>query len=134
MFASLIAAFVARLVVHPLDTLKTRLQYKKSQLSTASYLFTLIYTEGFFPLYYGITVTIALSCPGLAVYLTIYDCTSSALHQLNDLQQSSILVSGISAVVAEMISGLIWTPMVFNYANCTGNCEISTASHEYHFN
>jgi len=72
--ASTLAAISARLITHPLDTIKTRVQVgtHKSH-AIRSTLQTILKTDGIRGLYRGLGVSIAFSVPALGVYLYTYD-------------------------------------------------------------
>jgi hypothetical protein len=105
--ASCVASLVARLVVHPLDSIKTLLQ-SKSKLRGLK---TRLRLKGFFSLYDGLPVTLLFALPGMAVYLYLYDWTTAYLLQSLDWPVGSFGSAIVGACVAELVSGLIWTPM-----------------------
>ncbi|KAI8802738.1 mitochondrial carrier domain-containing protein [Cladochytrium replicatum] len=114
------AALVTRCITHPLDTLKTILQadasssasthcrHRPSLIQTAS---SILRTEGIRALYRGISVSVAFSVPAMSTYLTSYDVMKATLGHWLPGGEESALVHGASAVVAEGLSGLFWTPM-----------------------
>ncbi len=94
---SLIASFFTRLLTHPLDTIKTNIQTGSKKAIRWN------------KLYQGLPVALCCSVPAVAVYLSAYDLTKESLGH-----QDSILVHAASAIVAEISSGIFWTPMVHN--------------------
>ncbi|KAI8903059.1 mitochondrial carrier domain-containing protein [Gorgonomyces haynaldii] len=108
--ASAIASLISRLLTHPIDTVKTRLQVMEERSSFWSVLKDLVQKESFFALYQGIGITLLFSVPGLCVYLGIYELLSDFFVS-NGFERQSLVSSSISAAVAELLSGLFWTPM-----------------------
>ncbi|KAG0044946.1 hypothetical protein BGZ83_009770 [Gryganskiella cystojenkinii] len=107
--ASSAAALCSRLCTHPLDTLKTRIQVSNTRQPLLSTLGSLVKTGG---LYRGLPIALTLSVPGLSVYLTAYDLTKEHLaRKFSFLGTDTVLNHLSSAVVAEVSSGLFWTPM-----------------------
>ncbi|KAJ3091070.1 hypothetical protein HK102_001796 [Quaeritorhiza haematococci] len=124
---SSIAAFITRCTTHPLDTLKTRIQYSSaspashetipSQGALRSTLKTTLQTEGVRALYRGLPVALVFSVPGLGFYLASYDyfkaqlAGSRVLEGLGVGGVDSVVVHGLAGACAEGISGAFWTPM-----------------------
>ncbi|GJJ68935.1 hypothetical protein EMPS_01281 [Entomortierella parvispora] len=107
--ASSAAALCSRLCTHPLDTLKTCIQVSNTPQPIHSTLASLVRTGG---LYRGLPIALTLSVPGLSVYLTAYDLTKETLaKKFSFLGTDTVLNHLSSAVVAEVSSGLFWTPM-----------------------
>ncbi|KAJ3063444.1 hypothetical protein HDU98_000767 [Podochytrium sp. JEL0797] len=107
------AAFATRLVVHPLDTLKIRVQNGTTERSR-SVLAVLRNTKHLSSLYNGLSVTLALSVPGLAVYLSTYEVSKYNIGMAlstDGQPQSNVLVHALAGTIAECFSGVIWTPM-----------------------
>ncbi|KAI9342826.1 mitochondrial carrier domain-containing protein [Obelidium mucronatum] len=112
---STIAAFVSRLVVHPLDTIKTRVQNSTSTQSR-SFISVLRNTTQVSSLYNGLSVTLAFSVPGLAVHLSAYELAKQrfglALSSDGGITpKDNVLVHALAATAAECVSGAFWTPM-----------------------
>ncbi|KAF8978530.1 hypothetical protein BGZ46_006370 [Entomortierella lignicola] len=107
--ASSAAAFISRLCTHPLDTLKTRVQASSKPLPLLPTFLDLVKNGG---LYRGLPIALTLSAPGLSVYLTAYDLTKEKIsHQFSFLGKDSVINHLTSAAIAEILSGLFWTPM-----------------------
>lgn len=114
LWASSVSALLARFFVHPMDTLKTRLQadYSLRSRGLRSAALHIYKTEGLKAFYRGLPVTLALSVPALSVYLFIYDCMKSIISDSsNPLTETSPLTHLTSATIAEIFSGLFWTPL-----------------------
>ncbi|KAF9359250.1 hypothetical protein BGX26_012780 [Mortierella sp. AD094] len=109
LLASSMAAFVSRLCTHPLDTLKTRVQASNKPLPLLPTFLDLVRNGG---LYRGLPIALTLSAPGLSVYLTAYDLSKDKFsHHFKYLGKDSVFNHLASAAVAEVLSGLFWTPM-----------------------
>ncbi|KAF9211006.1 hypothetical protein BGZ59_008648 [Podila verticillata] len=107
--ASSAAALCSRLCTHPLDTVKTRVQVANTPQHLFPTFLHLLRTGG---LYRGLPIALTLSVPGLSVYLTTYDVAKNALSkQFPGHLQDSVANHMLSAGVAEVCSGLFWTPM-----------------------
>ncbi|KAJ1651383.1 hypothetical protein IWQ61_008040 [Dispira simplex] len=133
--ASTAAAIISRLCTHPLDTVKTRIQAQPA-LFRGSWLSSVqtIWRQGSFRTFYqGLPVALTFSIPALTTYLVTYDTLKFRLDQLVQqwyqgehcsqsdppvmrwafatLAHNSVVNYGLAATGAEMLSGLIWTPM-----------------------
>lgn len=116
------AGIVGRIVTHPLDTAKARLQ----SLSGASYrgpadvLVKTFRSEGIRGLYRGFPTVIAGGTPGTIIYLCGYDIfkdrLSSALSPFNATKNSkdneeSFVVHFTAGILAETVACLIYVPV-----------------------
>ncbi|KAF9385115.1 hypothetical protein CPB97_005122 [Podila verticillata] len=109
LMASSAAALCSRLCTHPLDTVKTRVQVANTPQHLFPTFLHLLRTGG---LYRGLPIALTLSVPGLSVYLTTYDAAKNAFSkQFPGQLQDSVANHMLSAGVAEVCSGLFWTPM-----------------------
>ncbi|KAF9406686.1 hypothetical protein BGZ94_002989 [Podila epigama] len=110
LLASSAAALCSRLCTHPLDTLKTRVQVANTSQPLFSTFLSLARSGG---LYRGLPIALSLSVPGLSVYLTTYDLAKNTLsrHFPTHLHRDSVSIYLLSAGIAEVASGLFWTPM-----------------------
>ncbi|KAI7822606.1 mitochondrial carrier domain-containing protein [Gamsiella multidivaricata] len=109
LMASSVAALCSRLCTHPLDTLKTRVQVSNAHLPLLPTFLSLLRNGG---LYRGLPIALALSAPGLSVYLTAYDLSKDSISRhFPYLSTDSVVNHMASAVIAEVSSGLFWTPM-----------------------
>ncbi|KAJ3410302.1 hypothetical protein HDV05_003958 [Chytridiales sp. JEL 0842] len=110
--SSCVAAFTTRCITHPLDTIKTRIQH-----SPSSNFLTAIQSAPLRSLYNGLGISLLFSVPALGIYLGSYDACKTRFaeswygHLDRKKGESSMAVHMGSAVVAEALSGLFWTPM-----------------------
>ncbi|KAF9908138.1 hypothetical protein EC991_010158 [Linnemannia zychae] len=109
LLASSTAALCSRLCTHPLDTLKTRIQVSNSSQGLIPTFVELVRTHN---LYRGLPIALALSVPGLSVYLTAYDLAKDRLsRQFDSFGTDTVQNHMMSGMIAEVCSGLFWTPM-----------------------
>jgi solute carrier family 25 S-adenosylmethionine transporter 26 len=66
---------------------------------------------GYQQLYRGLPVSLVLTVPALSVYLATYDMTKDFLTSATSMHKQSAQTFLVAAVVAEVLSGLFWTPM-----------------------
>ncbi|KAI9009316.1 mitochondrial carrier domain-containing protein [Phycomyces nitens] len=123
LLASSIAAIVARVCTHPIDTIKTRLQVappsnvishgawvKEAILQQSSQ--TPLHPKSFLSLYRGLSVTLLFSVPALSVYLSCYESTKTWLdHNTTSMPSDAMMNHVISGAVAELAGGTLFTPM-----------------------
>lgn len=101
LYASL-AALISRTLTHPLDTYKTLSQYSSLRhTSLRQY-------------YKALPISLAFSVPATAMYLSAYDGVKlnfgiSVLKKQLGMDEMGIHV--LSAMAAELSSGVLWTPM-----------------------
>ncbi|KAG0269293.1 hypothetical protein BGZ95_002135 [Linnemannia exigua] len=109
LLASSSAALCSRLCTHPLDTLKTRIQVSNSSQGLIPTFVELVRARS---LYRGLPIALALSVPGLSVYLTTYDIAKHRLsRQFHSFGTDTVQNHMMSGMIAEVCSGLFWTPM-----------------------
>lgn len=115
--AAITASLATRILLHPLDTIKTLIQSKnRKQLKTLSL------TQ----YYRGLAPTLAFSIPALSTYLTSYDWIKSYL------EKDSVTNHAIAATIAEVLSGAFWTPMeVVKSRLQVGKGDAFTSSYSY---
>lgn len=109
LLASSTAALSSRLCTHPLDTVKTRIQVSNSPQGLIPTFVELVRARA---LYRGLPIALALSVPGLSVYLTTYDLAKDRLsRQFESFGTDTVQNHMMSGMIAEVCSGLFWTPM-----------------------
>ncbi|KAF9141198.1 hypothetical protein BG015_001362 [Linnemannia schmuckeri] len=110
LLASSTAALASRLCTHPLDTVKTRIQV--SNAPQQGLIPTFVELVRARALYRGLPIALTLSVPGLSVYLTAYDLAKDQLsRQFGSFGTDTVQNHMISGMIAEVCSGLFWTPM-----------------------
>ncbi|KAJ3165279.1 hypothetical protein HDU88_004364 [Geranomyces variabilis] len=125
------AAIVARTIAHPLDTLKTRIQFAASPSPAPqqphsspaasldptagqirSTIRGILAAESPTALYRGLPVALLFSVPALSVYLGAYDQSKAALAAWGGIgTEDSMGVHAAASCTAEILSGALWTPM-----------------------
>lgn len=117
--SSSIAAAAARLITHPLDTIRLRIQ---TQLNSSPKSLRQIIPTSASELYAGLPVALLFSVPALSIYLSSYEVAkrfwtpifidpnrSSSSPPPSMIEQfPAYMLSGLSA---EIVSGWVWTPM-----------------------
>eukprot|EP01080_Neovahlkampfia_damariscottae_P001930 gene1930-1070_t len=120
--ASSISGITSRIILHPIDTIKARLQVqKKTSAFTALskggnelyksnfHAFQTIHKyEGFKGFYRGLGVAVAFSGPANAVFLGSYDIFKNILS--NQFDKESFFVQFTSGFLAETVSCIFWVP------------------------
>ena len=109
---SFFSTAIARTVFHPIDTLKTRLQFGTTSAKSLFASSASRNAESALgrSLWKGLGVTLALSCPAGAVYLTSYDVLKSTLTKAYPTSNTFLLHSAAGAG-AEGIASILFTPM-----------------------
>ncbi|ORZ16459.1 mitochondrial carrier domain-containing protein [Absidia repens] len=107
LFASSVAALVARLVTHPIDTVKVRIQTSTQKASIRDVLFD----YPFLSLFDGLSVTLWLCVPALSVYLSTYDYVKGLLSTQAGWAFTSPWTHLVSGCMAEVFAGIFFTPM-----------------------
>jgi len=116
--ASFISGGFARLICHPIDTIKAKIQVGTSRIDTENLLKhgilstarQTIKEEGIRGLYRGIGIATLGSAPALCLYFTSYELCKRTLkkHKLIENEGVQYLVAGF---VAETISCIFWVPV-----------------------
>lgn len=118
--ASAVSGCLSRTVVHPLDTIRSRMMVNTSMSSEASFTnvaSTLMRTDGIRGLYRGFGVSVIMQAPAISAFLTTYDWSkakiSSTYSHVNPtlFSASSPMVHLSAALIAETASAVFWVPM-----------------------
>jgi len=123
--ASSIGGLVARGVTYPLDTLKTILQVHTEHapgqgraVPRSAYLaqvqrpvLAAVRKRGLLSLYQGVGIACLLGTPALSIYYTTYDKSKELCCMLLGQEEETTSIHVVSAAMAEIVSGAIWTPM-----------------------
>ena len=111
--SSFISGGFARCIVHPLDTLKAKIQIqqssKQSNLSILHSLTHTIKTEGLQGLYRGLPIALVGSLPATCIYFTTYEISKGFL--MDSLSFSPFIVYFLSGMVAETVSCMFFVPI-----------------------
>jgi Mitochondrial carrier protein len=94
--ASCCAGFVSRVICHPIDTFKARLQARQS--------------TGFSGVYRGLAAALVGGVPATCIYLTSYEASKRHLSTVPYVGDSPFLVYFCSGIVAEAVSCSIFVP------------------------
>ncbi|CAO3649525.1 unnamed protein product [Cunninghamella echinulata] len=106
-FALSVAAIIARLVTHPIDTIKTRLQVSRVNTTIKD----ILRSAPLISLFDGLAITLLLCVPALTVYLSSYDTTKQILSEKLEWDKASAGTYMVAGLVAEALAGIFFTPM-----------------------
>ncbi|KAJ1537271.1 hypothetical protein HK096_010216 [Nowakowskiella sp. JEL0078] len=112
--SSSIAAFVARLLTHPLETVKIRIQsgtIPGHPTNPFGVFFWMIEHEGWLSLFSGLTIALIFSVPALVTYITTYDTLKPYVAEGLGFDIINPLVHLLCGAIAEVVSNIFWTPM-----------------------
>jgi hypothetical protein len=110
MISGLFAGSFAKLITHPLDTIKAKIQVHTTSLQTIrNTVATTISNEGIKGLYKGLPVAVIGSLPASVLYFGTYEWCKK--HLLNNLKSSEFLMYFIGGMVAEAVSCIIYVPV-----------------------
>lgn len=112
LLASAASGCFARVFVHPLDTIRSRLMVNTSNNVTfGGVARELVRTDGINGLYRGFGISVCMQAPAMATFLTSYDWAKEQISKNTSLADTSPLVHLASGLVAEIISAVFWVPM-----------------------
>lgn len=112
LLASAAAGCTARVFVHPMDTIRSRLMVSTSRTDTLLSTFRqILRTDGLHGLYRGFGISIVMQAPAVATYLSTYDWSKVAVAKHLGLSTSAPVNHLASGLVAEVVSGVFWVPM-----------------------
>lgn len=114
--ASFLSGGIARCIVHPLDTLKAKIQVNQGHksaefLSLSKSFYKTIQLEGAKGLYKGLTIAVLGSLPATCLYFTTYELSKSKLTQSNVFGNNQFLVYFWSGIAAETVSCVFFVPI-----------------------
>eukprot|EP01035_Chromulina_nebulosa_P018562 gene18562-24285_t len=104
------AGFIGRLICHPIDTAKSRLQSIEfsSYNNTYAILRSTFKEEGFSGLYRGFGIVSVGGIPGTCIYLTVYDTSKD---KLKEYKVPSVLAYSCSGIIAEICCCVLFVPV-----------------------
>lgn len=114
LLASAASGCLARIFVHPLDTIRSRLMVSTSKTASFnSVASTLLKSDGFRGLYRGFGISVTMQAPAIATFLTSYDWAKANISNPSTpyFTSTSPLVHLVSGLVAETVSAVFWVPM-----------------------
>lgn len=104
------AGIIARILTHPLDTCKARLQSFNGR-SYRGFSDALLSTFKERSLYRGFSATIIGGTPGTIIYLCSYDIFKQKLLSAGDHNEENVFVHFLSGILAETVACLIYVPV-----------------------
>jgi len=114
MFAGATAGVIADAAMHPIDTIRTRLQVQSGTgiyRSTSHAFATIVRNEGWAALYKGFPIVVAATIPAHALYFSGYELSKKLLFPSKREEEKGALVHFASGVIADVGGALVWTPM-----------------------
>jgi hypothetical protein len=119
--ASTLSGVTSRLILHPIDTIKARIQVQTNAVTSATGINsvyknsfdafrTILKFEGYRGLYKGLSVGIGFTGPANTLFLGGYDLFKKYFVQLSGHSPDSFSVQFLSGFAAESFSCLIWVP------------------------
>lgn len=111
LLASALAGSISRAVVHPLDTLRSRLMVSTASTNMINAFRDIVRTDGFRGLYRGFGISVTIQAPAIATYLSTYEYSKSHIAKKFDASPASPLVHLSSGITAEFVSCFFWVPM-----------------------
>ena len=112
MISGLFSGSLAKLITHPLDTIKARVQVEsKSKEKIFSTLKNILKNEGIKGLYRGVGISVLGSIPGCVIYFGSYEYAKKHLLFFEYFSGSEFLKYFISGIFAEIISCIVFVPV-----------------------
>lgn len=113
MLASATAGVISRILCHPLDTCKARLQNPGSEFTSTLQVFRqTLQQEGLGGLYRGLGTVVSIGTPAFMLYLATYEYAKKLCLSIPALQHDYQFVGHFSAgMAAETASCLIYVPV-----------------------
>ncbi|PXF42100.1 Mitochondrial substrate carrier family protein E [Gracilariopsis chorda] len=112
LLASAFAGTLSRSIVHPMDTLRSRLMVSTSRTaSLRSALSDIISEDGIQGLYRGFWISVTMQAPAVATYLSTYDYSKQYISRETNTPDTSPVIHLASGFVAEAVSAVFWVPM-----------------------
>jgi hypothetical protein len=114
LLASSFSGLISRVLCHPIDTVKSRLQSPFTTTPSAPAVLRALFAEhGYAGLYLGLPVTIVGGVPGTVMYLTSYDKFKDLYNKrFGTSQDSSCFVRDFSAgIIAETFACVVYVPV-----------------------
>ena len=112
LLASAAAGSFSRAIVHPLDTLRSRLMVSSAKnLGLLNAFNEVVQTDGFRGLYRGFAVSVVIQAPAVATYLTTYDYSKKKITERYSVSSNSPLLHLNCGLIAEFVSCIFWVPM-----------------------
>lgn len=112
LLASAFSGTLSRSLVHPLDTLRSRVMVSNvpgfTLQSAAS---EIIAKDGLRGFYRGFGIAVIMQAPAVATFLTTYDYSKRYMSKATNVSEASPFIHLASGLVAEVVSAVFWVPM-----------------------
>jgi len=114
LFGAASSGFIGRLLCHPLDTCKARLQVTLPGHSKSNFFKTFIrlfMEEGVRGLYRGLGAVLIGGIPGTCIYLSAYESSKTYLESNPILSKSPFTIYMSSGMIAEAVCCVVFVPV-----------------------
>ena len=114
--SSFISGGIARMIVHPLDTIKAKIQVQQGNktpefLTIHKALQTTLQKEGYKGLYKGLLFSVTGCLPAVCMYFTSYELAKQELMKFQLFKNNNFLVYLCSGLIAEAVSCIFFVPI-----------------------
>lgn len=106
-----LAGLIADLSVHPMDTIRARLQTRTSNKSVFGTFKQIYLKEGFRTLYKGFGTVALFTVPAHSLYFGAYELSKKLHEPSKNLSEKSHWVYFVSGMWAEVGGSILWVPM-----------------------
>lgn len=112
MISGLLSGATAKLFIHPIDTIKAKVQVETKETQKISDAFkSTMKSEGIKGLYRGIGISVIGSLPACCLYFGTYEWAKKNLLFLNYFENAEFIKYFIGGIIAETVSCLIFVPV-----------------------
>jgi len=111
MLSGLFSISVAKLITHPMDTLKSKIQVDFSNTKILNVYRSTIKSEGFKGLYSGLPVSVFGSLPASVLYFGSYEWAKKNLLSFRNFSNGEFFMYFIGGMFAETVACLIYVPV-----------------------
>ena len=132
-----ISGLASRVIVHPFDTIKARMQIQRSRIDLStirttrsiwSLMLELYSQEGIRGFYRGWGMTSLMGAPASGLYFYVFEKSKKVLQSSMGVSQSFTL-SLLSAICAELVSCVLWVPIDV----IKERMQVMSATQAYHY-
>jgi len=108
------AGVIADGIMHPIDTIRARLQVQQGKSNYRGLLHafsTIVQQEGWRALYKGFPIVVSATVPAHALYFGGYELSKKLLFPNTIQSEKGAVVHFLSGLIADISGALIWNPM-----------------------
>lgn len=111
MISGLFGGSTAKLITHPVDTLKAKIQVNAGRTGILKVLANTYKNEGVRGLYRGLPVSVLGSVPGCVLYFGAYEFAKKKLLMFSNLSHSEFIMYFLGGMFAETVSCMVFVPV-----------------------